>query len=170
MLIYYLLPSYHRQSSGVRNFICVFRVWIYSSSVQGGSLVTRERCTSNHTIQWLLGLQIYLVAMSLLLGVVAISTRNISHKNFKDTKKISALCFVIVLTLSMLLAYWYVLRLVRAHIVAVHGALQLAHYCIILECQVHICSQAVPHSQGETAAKVLQSIEHSHPKDKFMNS
>jgi hypothetical protein len=53
----------------------------------------------------------------------------------QDTKKISALCFVIVLTLSMLLAYWYVLRLVRAHIVAVHGALQIGHYCIILECQ-----------------------------------
>ena len=210
MLIFYLLvlnstllPSYHKRSTGFRNFICVFRVWIHalgfptalilstllvkllrvyrifnchgkiskytsgnlalavyalllsspnalicfvwstsdhylsvvSFSIEGGHLVARERCNSAYTIQWLLGLQIYIVGMSLLLVVVAIMTRNISHSDFKDTKKVSSLCFVLVLTLSMLLAYWYVLRIVRAHVVAVHGVLQVGHYFMILECQ-----------------------------------
>ena len=105
-----------------------------SSSVQGGQLAVREKCVSAHTIQWLLGLAIHIVAMSLILLVVAIMTRKVSHKNFKDTKKVSALCFVIVLTLPIVLAFWYVLRLVGAHIIAVHSVLQVGHYSVILEC------------------------------------
>ena len=201
-----LLSSYHQLDSSVRNFICVFRVWIHglgfpvalilstllvkllrvyrifhchgkiskytsgnwallvyvlllsspnaiiclvwSSSdpyistvffpIVDGYLVVTEQCVSDYTIQWLLGLLVYLVLMSLLLVLVAILTRNIKHKNFKDTKKVSALSFLVVLSLCFILPYWYILRIIRANVVLVHAVLQIGHYCIILECQAFI--------------------------------
>ena len=209
LLIFYLLvlnstllPSYHKQSNRVRNFICVFRVWIHglgfpialilstllvkllrvyrifncygkinkltsgnfalavyvlllaspnflicliwstsdhyishvSFSVEDGSLLVTEQCVSRYTIEWLTGLIVYLVVICLLLVFVAVLTRKVKHKNFKDSKKVSALSFIIVLTLSVILSYWYLLRILEAHVVLVHAMLQVGHYYIILEC------------------------------------
>ena len=209
MLIFYLcvlnstlLPSYHKLSSRVRNFFCVFRVWIHglgfpialilstllvklvrvyrifncygklgkctsgnatlafyvlllaspnflicliwstgdhylstvSLSVEEGYLLVTEQCVSDYTIQWLMGLLIYFIIMCVLLVVVAVLTRKVKHKNFKDSKKTSALSFTLVLTLSIILSYWYILRVIRAHVVLVHAVLQIGHYFVILEC------------------------------------
>ena len=103
--------------------------------VRGGYVFVIEQCRSNHTIQWLLGLLIYFLVISLFLVVVGILTRNVKHKNFKDTKKVSALSFAMVFTLSVVLSYWYILRIIGANVVLVHAVLQIGHYCIILECQ-----------------------------------
>ena len=91
--------------------------------VRGGYVFVTEQCRSNHTIQWLLGLLIYLVVISLLLVVAGILTRNVKHKN---TKKVSALSFVVVFTLSLILSYWYILRIIGANVVLVHAVLLIA--------------------------------------------
>ena len=104
-------------------------------SVKNGHLFVTEQCVSKHTIEWLLGLLVYLALISILLIIVAILTRKIKHENFKDTKKISALSFFVVLTLSFTLSYWYITRIIQANVVLVHAVLQIGHYFIILECQ-----------------------------------
>lgn len=168
-----LLPSYHRKSDSIRNFICVFRVWlhglgypialimstllvkllrvyrifhcqgkismhsssnlalafyallltspnaliclIWSSSdhyvstlrnyTNNGYLFITEECKSSYTLQWLLGLLIYLVLISIALIIAASMIRKVWQENFKDTKKVSALSFMVVLTMAITLSY-----------------------------------------------------------------
>ena len=107
---------------------------VVSFAVVDGLLVFREQCVSAHVIQWLSGLLVYIIIMSLLLIVFAVLTRKVKYRNFKDTKKVSVLCFVVVFTCALLLFYWYLLRIIKANFILIHATLQFGHYCIILEC------------------------------------
>ena len=199
-----LLPSYHRQTSATRNFICIFRVWlhglgypvalimstllvkllrvyrifhcqgkinmyssgnlalaiyaliltspnaliclIWSSSdpylselitkTSNGELFITEQCRSHHTIQWLLGLLIYLVVISVSLLLAATLTRRIQQENFKDTKKVSVLGYMVVLSLAIILSYWFFFRIIGAKVVLVHAVLQVGHWALIVQCQL----------------------------------
>ena len=108
---------------------------ITSLSIRNGLLHISEECASVHTIRWLLMLLIYMVTLSVLLITMAILTRKIKYRDFKDTKKVSILSFLLVLTCTCTLFYWYVLRSIRADAILVHAVLQIGHYCTILECQ-----------------------------------
>ncbi len=106
-----------------------------SFSVEGGYLVVAEECVSAYTIQWLIGLLMYLVILSFVLITFAILTRKIRFRNFKDTKKIKVLCFLVVFTCATILFYWYLARVIDANAILVHALLQFGHYAVILECQ-----------------------------------
>ena len=107
---------------------------VVSSAVVDGLLVVREQCVCDYNIQWLSALFVYVIIMCLLLIVFAVLTRKVKYRNFKDTKKVSVLCFVVVFTCASLLFYWYLLRIIKANSILIHGTLQFGHYCIILEC------------------------------------
>ncbi len=199
-----LLPSYHRQSKNIRNFICVFRVWLhglgfpialimstllvkmmriyhifhvrkklnkyvcnnlslagyvllitspnalicllwstsdpYQSEliikISKGQQFITEQCRSRYTLQWLLGLLLYLAIVSLSLTVIATLTRRVKRENFNDTKKLSALSYLVILSLAFILSYWFFLRLLGANVVFVHAVLQLGHWSLIIQCQM----------------------------------
>jgi len=199
-----LLPSYHTLSGNIRNFICVFRVWlhglgypvalimctilvkllrvyrifhchgkismytsgnaamavytfiltspnaliclIWSSSdpylselilkIDDGQVVITEQCRSQHTLLWLSGLLVYLVLISLGFLVAATLTRNVHHENFKDTKKAGALGYIVILSLAIILSYWFFLRIIGADVVLVHAVLQIGHWWLIIQCQL----------------------------------
>ena len=101
-----------------------------------GQVVTTEQCRSQHTIEWLLGLLIYLVLISLGVLVAVTLTRNVHNENFKDTKKASALGYIMILSLAIILSYWFLLRTIGAHVVLVHAVLQIGHWWLIIQCQL----------------------------------
>ena len=97
-----------------------------------------EQCVSTYTIQWLIGLLIYNAFLSLILVIFAILTRKILYEDFKDTKKINFLCFLVVFTGTTILFYWYLARIIHADTILVHTLLQFGNYAVILECHVFI--------------------------------
>ena len=101
-----------------------------------GEVVITEQCRSHHAIQWLLGLLIYMVFISVSLLLAATLTRSIQQEHFKDTKKVSALAYIMVLSVALGLSYWFIFRTIGANTVIVHGVLQLAHWGLIIQCQV----------------------------------
>lgn len=103
--------------------------------IRDGYLFVNEECVSKYTLRWLLGLLVYLILISIALTTTAILTRKIQQRNFKDTKKISALSFMFVLTISIILSYWYTFRIIKVNVILVHAVLQFGHYFLILECQ-----------------------------------
>lgn len=121
--------------------ICVLWVTIdpYSGtidfSIENGFLVVTFLCVSNHAFVWTALLLVYFVTMTLLLIVMAILTRKIKYRNFKDTKKVAVLSFLLILTSVSAFFYWYLLRIIDADVTLIHTVLQVSSYCAILECQ-----------------------------------
>ena len=105
------------------------------SSINGGVFSISVVCVSSSLLRWVLLLLIYIIVLSFFLIIFAILTRKIKYQDFKDSKKISVLSFMLVFTCASSLFYWYLLRTIRANPILVHTVLQIGHYCIILECQ-----------------------------------
>ena len=103
-------------------------------SIRNGFLYISVLCVS-HSLRWPLLLFVYISIVSLLLIIFAVLTRKIKYRDFKDTKKISILSFLVVFTCATSLFYWYLFRIIRADVILIHSVLQIGHYCIILECQ-----------------------------------
>lgn len=106
-----------------------------SLSVVAAQPILTEHCVSTNAIQWLVGLMIYDSVLSVVLVVLAILTRKIRYKDFKDTKKVNILCFVVVLTGVTVLFYWYLARLIQADPILVNALLLLGSLTVVLECQ-----------------------------------
>lgn len=68
------------------------------SSVNGGVLSISVLCISSSLLRWVLLLLIYMIVLSLFLITFAILTRKRKYQDFKDSKKISVLCFLLVFT------------------------------------------------------------------------
>lgn len=111
----------------------------YTSKVvvaeRNGVLHTSVECVSEHTIKWLLLSLLYIVIISIPLVTFAVLTRKIKYRDFKDTKKISMLSFVVLFTSAITLLYWYAFRIIGADVLFFDAVLQSGHYCVILECQ-----------------------------------
>ena len=111
-----------------------------SFTVRDGFLHANADCVSTHSLRWALLLLVYILVLSLLLIVFAVLTRKIKYHDFKDTKKISVLSFLLVFTCVSTLFYWYLFNTIRSgpSYTFVNTALNVGHYCIILECQAFI--------------------------------
>jgi len=105
-----------------------------TKSFRDGQLVINELCESQHMLKWLVGLLIHNILLALTLIVAAVMTRKIKQPDFKDTKKITAFSCWFLVTMVIGLSYWYILRVVGAHVVLVHAVLQLSHYSLIMQC------------------------------------
>lgn len=104
-------------------------------SIRNRFLHISVQCISNHFLLWSFLLLSYTVILSLLLIVFAILTRKIKYRNFKDTKKVSVLSFLLLFTCATTVFYVYLLRIIGADDILPHTMLQIGHYCAILECQ-----------------------------------
>ena len=106
-----------------------------SSAISGGLLHISVQCVSTYSLLWTLLLLVYTVIVSLFLITFAVLTRKIKYQDFKDTKKVSILSFLVVFQCASLLFYWYLLRIIGADVVFIHVVLQSGYCCTILECQ-----------------------------------
>ena len=103
-----------------------------SFAISGGLL---HISVSTYSLLWTLLLLVYTVIMSVFLILFAVLTRKIKYQDFKDTKKVSILSFLVVFQCASLLFYWYLLRIIGADVVFIHVVLQSGYCCTILECQ-----------------------------------
>ena len=102
-------------------------------SVRNGLLHVSVICS--YDIRWLLIQFVYFNVLSFLLIIFAILTRKIKYRDFKDTKKVSVLSFVLVFLGSTGLFYWYLLLVFGADILVLHTALHVSHLAFIFSCQ-----------------------------------
>ncbi len=94
-----------------------------------------EQCSSKYLLTWHSLLIIYLAILLLSLSVIAIKTRKIRERNFKDTKKVNGFIFIIILLTGMTISYWYILRAINADRIIVQIMLHIAHVAIVIACQ-----------------------------------
>lgn len=83
---------------------------------------------------WLSLLSVYFIILMLTVVVVAILTRNIRYKNFKDTKKVNALVLILLLFYSLSIPFWIYLQLTGSAYTSRAILLQVAHTSIIVGC------------------------------------
>ena len=93
-----------------------------------------EICQSMSAIQYLLGLLIHIVILGIALFIVAVKTRSIQLKDFKDSTKIIAFSFWFLLTATVGLSYWFILSTIEASSILLHISLQISHYFLIFQC------------------------------------
>lgn len=82
---------------------------------------------------WLALLTVYFMILMLLLVTVAILTRKIRYKNFKDTKKVNTLVFLLIYTYAISITYWTVFTSIGDEQSA-RVVLKVSHTLIIVEC------------------------------------
>lgn len=71
-----------------------------------------DPCESNYLPLWVSFLYTYAGIVAIALITVAVKTRKIRKKNFKDTKKVNAYLYLQIMIMVLSLAYWAVLRTV----------------------------------------------------------
>lgn len=92
-------------------------------------------CSASHLFTWLYLLVGYFFILLSLLVAVAIKTRKIRYSNFKDTKKVNALVFLLIVTYSFTLGYWMILQTIeRGENQISRLVLHFGHLLIISEC------------------------------------
>ena len=108
----------------------------YQPSSQIG--FTQKQCLSNHLIVWLPLLVLYVVLLFLVLATVAIRTRKIHQKNFKDTKKVNMFIFCLFFDILLSLSFWWLLENLGTSVPFYIAAipLHLGHFGIVLLCQM----------------------------------
>ena len=109
-----------------------------SFAISGGLLHISMRCVSSYSLLWTLLLLVYTVIVSVFLITFAVLSRKIKYQDFKDTKKVSILSFLVVFQCASFLFYWYLLDAIGADGVFIQTVLQLAYCCAVLECQMFI--------------------------------
>ena len=98
-----------------------------------GETIAIELCESDHLPIWLILLLLYLVVLMVALVVVAVKTRKIRYKNFKDTKKVNSLVFVLILTIFFTTSYWLIIRIIRYDLILEFAVLNIAHILGVYE-------------------------------------
>lgn len=107
---------------------------IFSETIKDQRVFITERCISDYLIHRNVILFFYIVILSVFLISVAIKSRKIKRKNFKDTKKLCALSYFLVLTGAIAITYWCILRLIQADSLLINALLQVTFIIVIFEC------------------------------------
>ena len=124
--------------------IVILMTWMivdhYKITYQPSSQIgfTQKQCMSDHLTIWLLLLVLYVVSLLLVLATVAIRSRKIRQKNFKDTKKVNMFIFCLFFDILLSLSFWWLLGNLGTSAPYYISAipLHLGHFGIVLLCQL----------------------------------
>lgn len=110
----------------------VLVLWTIDTA-QGDGLA---KCTgAQHILLWLFLIAAYLLAILLALVILALLTRRIRYKNFKDTKKVNGLVLFLIYTYTFTLFYWMLTwRLNGSETFISKIILNIGHILIVSEC------------------------------------
>ena len=124
--------------------IVIHLVWVsidrikitYPPASQAGFL--QKTCTSDYLMIWLLLTLLYIVILFLILIAIAIKSRKICQKHFKDTKKVNMFIFLLFFDIVLALSFWWLLKNLGSSVnLYIAGIpLHLGHFGIILLCQL----------------------------------
>jgi len=112
----------------------VFRVKFISSAVPP-FYEELGRCASVNTVVWLSISYGWVSLLLVLLILLAIKTRKIKRKHFKDTKKVNVFVFCITISFALFVPLTIIFQLIEFHILAYFAGV-LADFCTVLSCQL----------------------------------
>ena len=81
--------------------------------------VDKYHCRSSHQIVWFGLLLVFYIALSIAVIVVAVKTRKVRLKHFKDTKKVNLLIFLLLFIVSFTLSFWLFFTELYDHVVLI---------------------------------------------------
>ena len=108
-------------------------------SYRQNSVFIYNRCSSNHTINWLGVLFAYYIVVLVVLICFTIKTSKIRYKHFSDAKATNAFAYLSTFVIVLTLIYWYFFRLQElssSTLFATSAVLYVGHTSIALLCQV----------------------------------
>lgn len=108
---------------------------VYQSSARPPFYLNYMFCSSNHLEVWL-GLSYAWIALLLVVVLfLAIKTRHIKHKHFKDTKKVNAFIFSICIIFSIFIPLSRLLEVVNI-VIGAYIFKWLSYFTIVFMCQL----------------------------------
>ena len=114
----------------------------------------KKQCTSDYLVLWLSLLVLYMLILFFMLTLVAIKSRKIREKNFKDTKKVNVLIFCLLFDVLLSLSLWWLLDSLGTSVASyISGIpLHIGHFGIILLSQFVLIAPKI-------SAPLLRSIK-----------
>ena len=105
--------------------------------------VTRG-CISINSGYWVITAHAYNVVIILLVIFLAVQTRHIKWRNFKDTKKVNAYIFTVVVILAIAVPLWYIFSRTQFE-VGGHISFVIAYLSVAILCQIFLfASKTLP--------------------------
>ena len=100
-----------------------------------GFTQVEQRCFSRYLLVWIGLILVNIITLIVVLLTVAIKTRKIRQAHFKDTKKVNAFLFILLLVIFITLSYWMIFRTIGAKKGYSDITLHIAHIIIVVSCQ-----------------------------------
>ena len=95
----------------------------------------KQRCYSKQTLLWFCILYLNIKGLALVLIVVAVKTRKIHRENFKDTKKVNAFIFILLIVIYIISAQWLIFRSIGVKKGYASIPLHIGHIIVVVSCQ-----------------------------------
>ena len=114
----------------------------------------KKQCTSDYLVLWLSLLVLYMLILFFILTLVAIKSRKIRERNFKDTKKVNVLIFCLLFDVLLSLSLWWLLDNLGTSVATYISSipLHIGHFGIILLSQLVLIAPKI-------SAPLLRSIK-----------
>ena len=134
-----------------------------------GFIIIEQRCKSDYAFIWFLLLVVYLLILSIAIVTVAIISRKIRLAQFKDTKKVNFLIFIIFFIGVSCLAYSSIFASIREYFFVSTYILYFGHIVIAFLCPITLF---IPKIWPPLAARISKNNNRStHTyKDSSMHS
>ena len=101
-----------------------------------GFIIIQQRCISDYPFVWFLLLAVYFLILSIAVVTVAIISRKIRLAQFKDTKKVNFLIFIILFIGASALAYASIFASIREYFFVSTYIIFFAHIAIAFLCPI----------------------------------
>ena len=96
--------------------------------------ITKD-CVSKYSAYWLGVLCAYTLVLTIALATIAVMTRNVRLRHFKDTKKVSILVFILSTVTVMTYSYWIILNAFKSPQYSVSTLIHLSHSVVVISYQ-----------------------------------
>lgn len=100
-----------------------------------GYTEVEQRCYSKQLLLWFCILYLNIEGLALVLIIVAVKTRKIHRENFKDTKKVNAFIFILLIVIYIISAQWLIFRSIGVKKGYASIPLHVGHVIIVVSCQ-----------------------------------
>ena len=109
-------------------------------SVKNGYIESKQTCVGESDFFIFVGLLVtYLLLLMFIVALIAIKTRRIRIKEFRETKTVNALIFVMILLVTLTLSYWLLFDITSDQSRWKGDAvLHIGHVLIVASCQVFL--------------------------------
>ena len=100
--------------------------------IENGVIHIDKRCVSKYTTVWIGLLIVYLLMLIFALAIVAVKSRKVRLQNFKDTKKVNILLFILSLDIFTSFSYWLLLQTLNSKRYITNLPVHIGHSVLIV--------------------------------------